>query len=1304
MSKTLSIDEFEQLPADDTAPVSQKKSLSVDEFERLGQVEQSVKSNDGNPEFQVHRNIFQTMSKGTEDFFGNIKESFKRGNDSSHLDMMAYSALTGEFDYEKDVKPIRQQFLQKVAEDPIKGSNFLSDAIYSVSGMLPAMGKGFIAGKETGAVAALTAGAASAIFPPAEAVSVPVAFAAGDAAGSMDYWRKQGAGNLYADLKEEGIDDSIAKPIAHIAGAMYGGVEFLQVSKLIPGPKEATKKLIGDSIKRTVANLTLKYGVNWAEQIGAQGFQEAVMTSAKDIASNIAGKTNLSVGEMAQKALEKGWGSAKESAIPMLLLMAPGMALEGKRIVDEKKATQQAVHLLQTIKQTGEKPLSEGQASEQAPEQAGTPDTAAQANVAHKAASDATDAILNEASQPNSPIADLAPVMQQIKASLDASKQPEAQSEGSAQPLPEKIINAVPEVIQALQYIQTKINEYTSAGKTVPDSLVKRKEAILEGLQGVTQGVPISGADINKKTGVNPNEKKLSLTERALLKLRLSSEARGAKAGFQAGFLEAREAAIAKMKEGQDARKDIADYAKLILPPADRGKFLKAVETAKTQKDVAKAFARIEFAGEQRYRKELVSDIQSKGERAATSGVVSDVVREKIQGILDTFNESTDINGSVYTTSQLEGVLNRMETMIALGKISENVRKSLYEMEKEHVAGELLIDAKPINFSEYVHKYGEKKKLTDSMKNKWAGIMNTMKKVRSGLTPMDGLAVITGMEKMKAKFDSHFGDYLNHNNELLSKRDSLLDRLDLKEEQFERIGIYAAAQQEGGYGKLENLGISKAEADSVKLKPNEKEYYDFVRETFDSKFPEIQDYMRRVYNKEVRQAKNYVSFLTDFDAMNELETHEQIGGFYNENFSHKTKKVNDKFTEKRTGPGKQKIKLNIDSIFLKHVDDVAYMLNLGEVTKMHFEIVNTPEMTNALGDLGKLAWMDWLDLMARKGGTEGGKQIKALDFLRRNLTRSTLPFRLSSALVQFSSFPDTVATLGEKHAFAGLLRVSDKSGRKFILDHFPEIAKEVGGDPAFLELGKGFFDKAAETGMIPLKKLDVLMRMTAALGAYEKVANERGVEVDYAKPDKAMINEATKLMRQSQGSSFFPHQPLAITKGWLTGNKSLDKTILQFQSFMLHRWNNVVHQIWREGIAKGNYAKAISATTWLVGGATALEMVARGFSNAVIDSITGYQNDREDDNLLGSVLLTTLGNVPIVGNLIDSMTYNKNPIPVIQGVQNLLAGATKLFTGVEDETNLKGLIDLSGGILKLFFGLPATSQVAELLKKSVDES
>jgi hypothetical protein len=442
--------------------------------------------------------------------------------------------------------------------------------------------------------------------------------------------------------------------------------------------------------------------------------------------------------------------------------------------------------------------------------------------------------------------------------------------------------------------------------------------------------------------------------------------------------------------------------------------------------------------------------------------------------------------------------------------------------------------------------------------------------------------------------------------------------------------------------------------------------------------------------------------MSDYDLMSDLEIYERFGQTPEQIATRKTKTVEQGFTKERAAESRVKLETNIDKIFRRHIDDVAYMLNTGKNIKMYFEVINSPEMREKLGDVGTLAWLQWLDLMARKGGVEGAKRIAALDILGKNIGAGVLSFRLSSTLVQFSSFADTIATIGTEWATKGASGIAtSKEWRNFIMDNFPEIKKAIGDDIAFREFGEGFLANLARTGTKPLQVLDGLMRSTAACGSYQKLAAQKGIVIDLENPDPELISEATRLMRQSQGSSFFKDQPLAITAGYgLTDNRSVNKLILKFQSFMLSRWDNINRQIWRLGIKEKDYGKAISSAFWLLVFAGAVEEGIRRGARKITGALA--KDKKKEQDFTANTILNIVQSVPLAGQVASSMVYSSNPVPVINTVDDLLEGSGNVAKGKSKETKLKGLITAIGAMGSLV-DIAGNSQISQILRGMVSK-
>jgi hypothetical protein len=297
-------------------------------------------------QFDFEKKLHDLMAKGSRSFTENIGESFKNADESSAIQVAAYDTMLRPGSYESEIKPLWIEYQKRVSEDPVQGKNFVSNAVYAVAGTIPAMGKGMIEGYKTSAQYA----AAGLVLAPG-ATKIPAAIAmagAGKLVGSVSYWYKQGAGSLYIDLKEQGIEDTIAIPTAHIAGSIYAGIEFSQVDKLIPGSKEVVKRAIVQSTKKAIAKLVVKYGVTWVQEVTEEGLQEIVMSIAKDAAMNIAGVSDKSMGDIWQTAASEGAHAMKEAAPTMGILLGPKAIIDTATTVRATRAVEQARNILRT--------------------------------------------------------------------------------------------------------------------------------------------------------------------------------------------------------------------------------------------------------------------------------------------------------------------------------------------------------------------------------------------------------------------------------------------------------------------------------------------------------------------------------------------------------------------------------------------------------------------------------------------------------------------------------------------------------------------------------------------------------------------------------------------------------------------------------------------------------------------------------------------------------------------------------------------------------------------------------------------
>lgn len=919
---------------------------------------------------------------------------------------------------------------------------------------------------------------------------------------------------------------------------------------------------------------------------------------------------------------------------------------------------------------------------------------------------------------------------------------------------------------------------------------------------------------IHKATGITKLETPVETTAEKLLKDKLKMQEQGAAIGFREGWKRAREKTISdftgKKLLAKEAKQSVVDYLRTSLPPKARGIFINSVKSITTTEQAAKTFARIDSFAEKLHLKDSISAIKNSFKEYADSPSIAVDYRNKIKSIVSEYEftghskktidklkktqkyfETKNLGVYLYslnpsgedvtipqkllsklsilvrtpkenlTIELVEKLQTEIDNLAELGKMKWQTRQELYNYEKARRKEKVLASVRAIRSTRIRSVFtGKKPSLVDEVVEKLSQIRDYGRKTRLGVRSIDGFAEITGMTELKNRHDINFNNDLVWNDDRFKIADEIIKKYGLKEWNFDRIGNYAIAKNEGGMqrlientipydrvdifknadGKFEifkrgtrqyfsvngseinDKFFSKQQAkdkfetlwmdnqkkliENLKLSAGEKELADFILKEFKDNFPVVEKIARERFNVEVLQIENYVSFHKDSEAFDDLHIWDSFGSRADEAIENlRTKKVEKGFIEERKPMSKIPLETDIMKIFTRHFEKVSWLVNMGEDIQMDFEIVNSPEVREELGEIGSLGWLEWLDLMARRGGTEGASRLRAIDIMRKNLSVAVLPFRLSSALVQVSSFADSCATIGVEWASKGAANISfSPEWRSFIMDNFPEIRKAIGDDLAFREFGDTFFQRMASKGLKPLTILDGVMRASSASGAYEKLAKQKGIKVDFENPDKDLVIEAQKLMRNSQGSSFFKDQPLAITTGFGTlNNRSLNKTVLQFQSFMLFRAENIARQFWREGVMKGKYGHAAMSLFWFLVVGGAIEEMARRTAKKAIGFLIGdKEKDDEEKSYRNTLVLNAIQNIPFVGQIASAVVYGSTPVPILNAVQNVFEGLASLGFGKKPETKIKGAMRAATGLGSMLLPLPGITQAEQIGRKLFD--
>lgn len=809
------------------------------------------------------------------------------------------------------------------------------------------------------------------------------------------------------------------------------------------------------------------------------------------------------------------------------------------------------------------------------------------------------------------------------------------------------------------------------------------------------------------------------------------------KKGFKLGRAEARVEILSKLKETQEdikqVKQQIVDYAKEKLSLNERGKFLTLVKNAQTQKDLIKAFIKIDKATEVAQKKANLKEVKKIFDRIINSQSVDVDFKARVKELIPyigskdklkeakgflKFAEGKDLeiperlakvlektsrkSFEEMTLAETTVLVDELETLEHLGRTKVKARKAIYEAEKEKRAERLSV-ATPLETHEKIKAIpGERLSASQKFKNLIYEAMNRGNRIDKVLLPIDVLADMFDGGKgtydgdnyklLKGIHDSNFSDFLDLNDELVKGVNN--EAQNFTPEQFEKMGFVAALMQESGKEKIQNLGYTGEEA--VELTTEEQKLLAKMKKNMHNQLPYVRQIMKELFNQEVNEVDEYFSFMTDFDAMEKTEFN------LDEGFARPTKTVEIGFTKARKGAGKQKIKLNALDIYNKHMQNVAYLRTTAKDIKMTFEIVNTDEFKKTHGDLGQLLMLEWLDVMARKGGVGGSKQIALLDWMRKNLSAAVIGFKLSSIAIQPTAFIDGMGMVSPSYAIKGMSDVTtSKEWREFLMQ-FPELRDRTGGETAIAELIEGSkWQKFQAKGFIPLQFMDKITASAIVAGAYQQKMDELGLEIDLAaEPNQEAMDYAQMVMRRTQSSALFKDVPLAISRGALSGNRSLDRAFLQFQNFLLTRWSRIRYDAIGVSVNTKDPKKAVGVLFFIMMSIMAASGIRMGVRQ-IIDFITGDDNE-EENQFLRSMLFEALGSVPFLGNIFGAFVYDNQLIPIIEAPKDIIAGAKKIYTGKKTETKLKGANEFITS-LSAFFGVPGSLQMQQLGRKLLDK-
>ncbi len=760
---------------------------------------------------------------------------------------------------------------------------------------------------------------------------------------------------------------------------------------------------------------------------------------------------------------------------------------------------------------------------------------------------------------------------------------------------------------------------------------------------------------------------------------------------------------------------------KQAIPVSARGRMIPYLLKVKNAETAEAALDKLQEATEAWHKFTLISYINKQRQKIADSGVIHIDSKDEARDLLKGMNVQD------LTVEQLASIAERIKKIGKYGRAKFASQEDDIAARKKANIAELQGQSGGIAYDEMELKTSGQGGVTDldwsdkalNVAKKWGNIVRSIYWSGSGndrlFDQLDGFKNGKGVNTriFKVPLDLKENIYEKEIRPIISGIMDIVKKHDLTTESVRKIGVFAAANQEGGMEKLANLGFDdqrqvQAIVEEVKASPGMMEFYNYARSHFDSIKPRIRKVLRGSYNVDMKEVENYFSFMTDWALTDDADTSMFVNtvdadglptGYQLDTSANLKINATKNFAKARAAAGKQKINIDALYVFTKRIQDMYWFANMAAETKYLGELANSKEYRAVAGKAGQKLVRQYIDIMARRGGTTGVHNIRQLDELINNLGVGTLGFRLSTIAIQPTSLVNAMGVIGHR-AVTGFAQMLDPAMRKFVYDNMPEVVSGAGKDIFVREVKESIgARKLKEAGMGPMVFMDKITRGGVALGAYRKYLADRGIAFDAANPNQDAIQYAQRIARQTQATGHFKDAPLLMTRGMLMNSKTLTRAIMQFQTYPMNNFYFMVNDGLRTAIANKDYAKLASIIA-----ATQGAFLVEGLVREAIRSLpmAGGRSDDDDRKSLEELLASNqirnaIGQIPIVGAWINSAKYGSFPAPVMEAFRSVSAGAISATTAKSPESRMRGAVRASGAAGSLL-GIPGTSQVSQSIR------
>jgi hypothetical protein len=658
---------------------------------------------------------------------------------------------------------------------------------------------------------------------------------------------------------------------------------------------------------------------------------------------------------------------------------------------------------------------------------------------------------------------------------------------------------------------------------------------------------------------------------------------------------------------------------------------------------------------------------------------------------------------SEMSTDELRDLRDKLAGLQEMGrfvlKARRAVRRSRADAAAEAVAGSLT-PADDFSLRRDVNGLS----WAERFRNRWQQKMDTWNWHKNNVSPADSIFMdMQGsrspegavMQTFKRPVDVADGRWAVKYADLVTETREKVKELDIDPERQELIGVHAIMQQETGEKKLINAGYDQAQLHSLpELTANETEFLNWMRGKMDA----LTDDLKRIAlyyapNADFKKVELYFPFMTDWEYLQ--------GRTFKEMFSDedgqlvpikagasttsRTTHTPQGFMQERVGAGRQPVQTNALRVFLTHMNHVLYYIEMEPALRDMNLILANENLRKAMGPERMVFMHNWMDTVARHGGTESAYRWPDLENLVSLVGAAKLAYKLPTALVQTTPIILGLPYNGAYQLRAAVQVPGSYTLRQWIYANSPEVRFRMGNDPAYdANAVQTILRSIVRSGFYPLVKIDRLAASITWFAAYNDFMAKAGKPVDITKPaDPDGAYHADVIMRRVNASQHGKDMPALLSRGSMTPRfrqRSIARAAFQFQNPLFF-----VSDLVRRDVLEGSQGLAFAvfvALTWLA--ANAWETAMRRFlrrhmqpdtwknrqkyagaaerllreqlSNANVDE------SRDWANLFMDYGQQALGNIPGVMGLQGFSSEGRVGMPVVDTVHDVWSGTAGLFS------------------------------------------